>query len=66
MTTTDPVNCSVAFNPSLRFEGSPVTLTVVAATPFPALPVVGLWVLLLLLLGLGGVAAAARDLASHS
>ena len=66
VTTTDPVECPVALDPSLAFEGSPATLSVVAATPFPALPVVGLWVLLLLLLGVGGVAAAARDLASHS
>ena len=55
VTTTDPVQCPVNFD-APDFEGSPATLSVGAATP--ALPVVGLWVLLLLLLGVGGVAAA--------
>ena len=59
--TTDPVECPVRFD-APDFEGS-ATLSVVAATPTPTLPVVGLWVLLLLVVG--GVAAAARGLASY-
>ena len=61
VTTNGTESCLVTFDAEANLGGTySATLRVVAATSMPALPVVGLWVLLLLL-GVGGVAAAARS-----